>query len=117
MAWAGQPESQGDPLGGFSTPDDSGSGEVNQLTTIAPSESEGIHKKWTFAFTQSIGLAGSGRRQPAAGGWTQITGVEASAEQTCGIGPRIDDDFKIELGSLGFSSDEHLRQEEGCHAR
>ena len=82
-------------------PHDSGSGEVNQLTTIAPSESEGIHKKWTFAFTQSIGLAGSGRRQPAAGGWAQITGVEASAEQTCGIGPRIDDDFKIELGPRG----------------
>ena len=101
MAWAGQAQPQGDPLGGFSTPNDSGSGEVNQLTTIAPSESEGIHKKWTLTFTQSIGLAGSGGGQPAARCWPQVAGVQPSAEQTRGIGSRIDDDFKIELGPRG----------------
>ena len=101
MTWAGQPKPQGDALGGFSTPNDSGSGEVNQLSTIAPSKSEGIHKKWTLTFTQNIGLAGSGGRQPAARGWPQVAGVQPAAEQTRGIGSRIDDDFKIELGPRG----------------
>ena len=66
VAWACKTQSQRHPLGGFPTSNDSGSGEVNQLTTIAPSQSEGVHKEWPFAFTQSIGLAGSGGRQPAA---------------------------------------------------